>query len=98
MAGSTTVDCAEHGTARKAFICRHLLKGSGIGWFDSGVTPEAPFPDAWCAACERVRVAEGGASGDWNERSESFASVTLVCSQCYLQIRGRNRGRAIEPV
>lgn len=94
MTGSETVECVEHGKARKAFVCQHLVTGSGLGFLDSGVRPDNPFPDAWCSDCESVRVAEGGESGDWNDRSAAFAQVKLVCSHCYVRIRGQNRRSA----
>ena len=30
---------------------------------------------------------EGGEGGDWNERSEAFAGIKLVCGACYDEIR-----------
>jgi hypothetical protein len=91
MTPSDTVECAEHGKARKAFVCKHLVAGSGLGFFDSGASATDPFPDAWCSDCEKVRVLEGGNSGDWNDRSMAFASIKRVCSHCYVRIRDQNR-------
>ena len=83
------VQCRQHGPAQQAFVCQHLASGSkGLGFIDSGT---GPFPDAWCRACDQVRRAEGGATGDWTERSEAFAGVKLICSECYLVIREANK-------
>jgi tetratricopeptide (TPR) repeat protein len=83
------VPCATHGASRQTYVCQHLVTGKNLGF----ITAEAPgeeFPDAWCGDCERVRIAEGG---DWNERSEAFASVTMICSRCYVAAREKNRDR-----
>lgn len=79
------VKCAEHGAREAAYVCRHLPHGHGLGFhqgFSAG-DPDAVFPDAWCDSCEGLRREEGG----WNERSEAFAAVQLLCSACYLKSR-----------
>jgi len=50
----------------------------------------APRGDAWCSACEEVRVREGGSTGDWNERSEAFAGIKLLCGACYDRLRAQH--------
>jgi hypothetical protein len=85
VAEDERVDCAEHGKGDATYVCRHLLLGQGVG-FHQGLNPEEPdvlFPDAWCDACEAVRAEEG----DWNERSEAVAGISLLCSACYLRTR-----------
>ncbi len=42
-------------------------------------TLEDPYPDAWCAECERVRVRAGG----WNKLdSSSPPAIALACGHC----------------
>ena len=81
-----TIHCGKHGPARATFVCRHLVRGSGLGfyWADN---PDDPYPDAWCGKCEEVRLREGG---DWNDVSEAFARITLLCHHCYEAARARN--------
>ena len=82
------VDCREHGIRDPTFVCRHLASGVGSG-FHRGHDDDDPdrlWPDAWCDACERVRQSEG----EWNDRSEAFAGVQLLCDGCYQAIRERN--------
>ena len=89
------VDCSEHGKSDATYVCRHLLRGQGVG-FHQGVDPAGRgkwFPDAWCDECEAVRLEEG----DWNERSEAFAGISLVCSGCYLRSRLLNWPRETHP-
>lgn len=81
------VECARHGEGTATFVCTHVRRGVACGFFDSGESPENPFPDAWCAGCEEVRTREG----EWNDVSEEFAQVGLLCSGCYLEARQRNR-------
>jgi hypothetical protein len=81
------VECAEHGRQDGTFVCQHLLRSLGtrerVGFFFTS----SPRGDAWCAACEEVRIREGGDSGDWNDRSEAFAGVKLICGACYDEVR-----------
>ncbi|MFL5242350.1 MAG: DUF2199 domain-containing protein [Gemmataceae bacterium] len=80
-----TVSCDCHGESYATFVCKHLAKGFGLGFFCAD-QPGDPQPDAWCGACQRVLEKEGV----WNDRSESFADVKLVCAGCYTTIKDRN--------
>jgi len=82
------VECATHGSAGATFLCGHLLLGDNLG-FNLGYDPDNPDdlqPDAWCDDCEKKLEEEG----EWNAKSEVFADIKLVCSQCYDEIRERN--------
>jgi hypothetical protein len=87
---SEKIRCAEHGDQDQSFVCAHLVEslntGLGVGFYYSS----EPRGDAWCEACEEVRVREGGVSGDWNERSEAFANIQLLCGACYDKVRDLN--------
>lgn len=85
---SKTVECSIHGDRSPTFVCHHLLRGEGVG-FNVGYDPDEPdalYPDAWCDACEEVVEKEG----EWNDRSEAFADIRLLCSGCYCETRERN--------
>jgi len=81
------VHCGEHGDSEETFVCSHLAKSlhtpEPLGFFFAST----PRGDAWCSVCEKVRIAEGGPNGDWNDRSEAFAKITLICGGCYDKIR-----------
>lgn len=84
------VECPEHGVQQAAFVCRHLTLERPIG-FVEGFDPERPEVElfhAWCSACDEVLEREG----DWNDRSEAFAGVRLVCRECYRAMRALNLG------
>jgi hypothetical protein len=78
------VHCDDHGPRRAAFVCRHLVGGSGLGFF----TPDEPGDDleAWCGECDRVLHR----CGEWNDESERFARITLICDLCFEAARTRN--------
>ena len=84
---SNTVECHTHGEQEETFVCQHLVAAlktqERVGFFWSG----GPRGDAWCSACEEVRIREGGATGEWNERSEKFAGIKLLCGSCYDKLR-----------
>lgn len=77
------VECSEHGEQQAAFVCRHieqsLKDGIPRGFWCSGESPENPRPDAWCTECEELvnRI------GEWNDESEAFANIRLLCGACY---------------
>ena len=82
------VECSIHGTTDVTFLCGHLVEGEKLG-FNIGYDPENPdelCPNAWCDECEKVLDAEG----EWNDTSEKFADIKLLCSSCYEGIRERN--------
>lgn len=82
------MECPVHGTRRPTVICRHLQHGVALGFH----RPEEPDPDmpwlasAWCDACDEVLRDEG----EWNDRSEAFASILFVCEGCFEDVRARN--------
>ncbi len=82
------IHCSVHGERQEAFVCTHLAESlktnKPVGFFYSGTVEE--HSDAWCLACEEVRLKEGGEFGDWNEKSEAFAQITLICEDCYTRI------------
>ena len=82
------VECEVHGKQTATFVCNHLVRGDKLG-FNYGYDPEYPddlYPDAWCDECESVLEAEG----EWNEKSEAFADIKVLCSTCYEECRERN--------
>lgn len=84
-----SVHCERHGDRREAFVCDHLLHGMNQGFFSADEEGN-PYPDAWCAKCEQIRLVHGGSSGEWNETSEALLKVRLVCGDCYGEIKQRN--------
>ena len=77
------VECARHGTTEACFVCQHLANRTGQGFFVAD-DQECERPHAWCAACDEVLVRVGG---KWDDDTERFAGVTMICSGCYDEIR-----------
>jgi hypothetical protein len=93
---NSVMECSRHGLRRPAFICTHLQYGEALGFHQSIELPdpELPFQNAWCDECEAILLEEG----EWNDRSERFARVMVICEGCLEEIRKRNlreRGNAI---
>jgi hypothetical protein len=88
LSRTSVVECPEHGQRKPAFICKHLQHGIRIGFFqpDEGPNSEEPWEMAWCEDCNKVLAQEG----EWNDRSEAFAGVMLICDGCFEIIRERN--------
>ena len=85
---SDVVMCDIHGRSGQAFVCQHLVRGSGLGFYQ----PDNPADDvarysAWCGECDQVLRQEG----EWNDASEEFANVTLICRGCFEVARTRNK-------
>ncbi len=82
------VECGEHGSTSATFVCNHLVNGEQLG-FNIGYDPEEPddiYPDAWCDKCEEVLDSEG----EWNDKSEKFADIKVLCAGCYIGLRDKN--------
>jgi len=80
--------CDTHGSSNATFICQHLASGEGLG-FNLGYDPDNPdelCSDAWCNKCEEVLDVEG----EWNDKSEAFADIKVMCEHCYEDIRDKN--------
>lgn len=87
---SDKIECSEHGIQEETFVCCHLAESlqsdERIGFYYS----DEPRGDAWCSACEKVRISEGGDTGDWNDVSEAFAQIRLLCGACYDKVKHQN--------
>jgi hypothetical protein len=80
MNSGRQLQCAEHGPALAAFVCRHVVEQPGQRWFSGYPRKGHPYPDAWCGDCDAHRQAAGG---QWDAASEAAADIQLVCGQCY---------------
>ena len=78
--------CDEHGPAYEAFVCRHLLGASDLGFEQSEDVPDQARPDAWCGDCERYRVENDG----WSDDVPPPVGIAVVCHHCYDKIRAAN--------
>jgi hypothetical protein len=88
------VECDSHEYRRRAFVCKHLNHLTKVGFEEAFVTyedmelSEEDDFQAWCSECELVRQKEG----EWNENSEAFASIKVVCEKCYFEMKELNLG------
>jgi len=85
------VECSKHGHRYATFVCKHLVAGHGLGFFtpdpDRVVNAEdSTDRQAWCAACDKIREAQGG----WDGVSEGAAEITMICDACFEAARIRN--------
>ena len=78
---NSKVDCVEHGLLRPTFVCRHLLDRTGVGFNTPDDPPDSewPFKQAWCDECDKMLMRVG----EWNDESEGFAGITMICENCY---------------
>lgn len=87
------LDCPNHGLQRKAFVCQHLNLEKPIGFIEVFDTyPKMELEDdedlqAWCNDCENIRRKYNG----WNEKSEQYAQIKLICENCYFEIKNLNQ-------
>jgi hypothetical protein len=84
------VECRAHGEQEATFVCSHLVASlqsdAAVGFFWSP-GDESERGDAWCAECEDMRIRCGG---DWNDESEAFAKIQLLCGACWDRLKQRN--------
>lgn len=75
------VNCDEHGVVNPSFVCRHLVNWTGTGFNvpDKPPDPDCPFKNAWCDECDKLLMSVG----EWNDETEAFAGVTMICENCF---------------
>ena len=86
MSERRRIRCDGHGDAWETYVCKHLLGKPAQEWFSEHPEEDNPWPDAWCAKCDRAFAREG----EWNERNEAECPIELVCSACYVEQRMRS--------
>ena len=84
------VECAEHGAQQETYVCQHLVHslrtGEHVGFWCAESNGN-PRPDAWCDECEKKVQST---DGEWNDESESFAGISLLCGACYDRVKLMN--------
>lgn len=87
------VECNEHGVQQATFVCQHVIQSlrDNIprGFWSAEESPENPRPDSWCTECEELV----NSVGEWNDETEAFAGVTLLCGACYDRAKEMNAGQ-----
>ena len=93
MTGKTVL-CKHHGEQQATYVCRHVVDAladrTPRGFHSSGEEPSSTRPDAWCSACQAFLDSH---SGDWDDESERFARITLICGVCYDLAQAINVGQ-----
>lgn len=83
------VDCCDHGRVLASFVCTHTLESLADGeargflWTRDG----DGCVNAWCEKCEAFKADNGG---NWNEITEKFADISLVCEACASRVASMN--------
>ncbi|MDR6921946.1 MULTISPECIES: DUF6882 domain-containing protein [Chryseobacterium] len=86
------MDCGNHGFKRPAYVCQHLNLETPVGFEEAFDTYKGMELDdeedfqAWCNDCEKIRIKYDG----WDEESEKFAKIKLVCEDCYFEMKKLN--------
>lgn len=80
------IECNDHGQGQKTYVCEHLSVNPRQEWFSDLATPEKPWPDAWCAECDRFYQEHG----EWNEANEGRIKIKLLCHRCYERFRAQD--------
>ncbi len=75
-------ECPRHGIQRPTFVCIHIVEHTAVSFVTPSGPPD-PFKEAWCERCDALVMADG----EWNERSEAFARITMICEGCYEERR-----------
>jgi hypothetical protein len=84
MSDYARAECKTHGAMRAAYVCQHINapveQTKGIGF--NAVRDDQGCINAWCDTCEAYLVANGD---EWNDVTEAFASIRLLCENCALE-------------
>lgn len=81
-----TVICGTDGERKPAFICHHLtLESKSLGFYEPDA--QAEEKNGWCGECD-IYLAEHG--GRWNDTTEAFANIYMICDVCFDRIKQSN--------
>lgn len=87
------INCDLHGPSKIAFVCQHIAWGlhhrERVGFYWTVADPENPYPDAWCADCEKRRNKAGG---EWVGAAEKHLQAKILCAECYLVAKSFHMG------
>ena len=85
------IKCCKHGKQHATYVCLHTVQSLSDnvprGFWSAEPEPGNERPDSWCSACEEMVNKTGG---EWNDESESFAGVKLICGACYDRVKQLN--------
>ena len=76
------VHCNQHGKTSPAYACSHSLTslrdGNKRGLIF--VNDEDGHYHGWCDECDEFLMSHGE---EWNDETEGFASISLLCEACF---------------
>lgn len=85
--------CKIHGEMDYALVCKHLVTQTpddpsvNVYLASEDESDETSnVQNLWCQECDEVLLEEG----EWNDKSESFANIQVVCVQCLESIKTKN--------
>ena len=89
MTPGRLVECAQHGATRPSFVCQHLLQSlkTGESCEVNWTRDEDNQVNAWCDQCDDYLLANGN---EWNDKTEAFASIKLICEDCFGTLKTTN--------
>jgi len=82
------VRCNTHGLQEQTFVCEHIVNSMHTGvrvGFHWSRDSDQRRPDAWCSACEEVRIAAGG---EWTDEVMKVVNIKVLCGACYDHAKG----------
>ena len=73
------VECSVHGKQQETFVCQNIVQSlrDNIprGFWSAEENHENTRPVFWCNECEQLV----NSVGEWNDETQAFAGVTLLC-------------------
>ncbi|HKA44755.1 MAG TPA: hypothetical protein VKF40_22415, partial [Burkholderiales bacterium] len=82
-----TINCPTHGSSCvSAVVCGHMVdsKAVAVGFVENNDDPSDL--QAWCEDCEAMFLSEG----DKTQAFLDFNRMTLVCVNCYQELKSRH--------
>ena len=87
------VECCDHGLRNRAYVCQHLVTSEFTGFWESFDSDSTKIYNndelnAWCDECDKILLEQG----EWNDISEAFAGIKLICDVCFFEMKELNSG------
>ena len=85
------VECFTHEKQQATYVCQPIVQSLRDGipreFWPTESEPGNLRPDSWCNKYEEMIISTGE---EWNDESEEFAGITLLCGACYDRANAMN--------
>lgn len=86
---SKEINCQNHGDRVPVIVCKHLIKGSDLGfaYLKAIIEQEDDYDTVMCEDCESILLEDQ----EWSDRLYDSAGFSYICSVCVKSLLMRHQ-------